>query len=241
MTVQTVFKRYELKYLLDEKQRDAVFSAMGPYMRPDEYGETTIRNVYLDTENYRLVRRSIERPDYKEKLRVRSYCTASRDSSVFVELKKKYDSVVYKRRIILPHDKAVDWVSGRAYCPKDTQISREIDYFLSYYGALRPAVFLSYDRRAFFSPEGGGFRMTFDTNIKSRIDELTLISEAYGTSLLPDGVTLLECKCGGGLPLWLVHVLTKEHIFKTSFSKYGAAYEKLICPHLKGKERFLHA
>lgn len=150
MSFQTVFKRYEIKYMLTQEQKQNVLQAMEPYMALDRYGRTTIRNLYFDTDNYRLIRRSIDKPAYKEKLRVRSYAQAEAGSTVFVELKKKYQSVVYKRRIALPEAEAMRWLAGEHPCPKDTQISREVDYFLWYYKTLRPAVFLSYERKAYY-------------------------------------------------------------------------------------------
>ena len=91
MAPQTVFKRYELKYMLTLEQKERMETAMSPYMELDKYGRTTIRNIYLDTDSYRLIRRSIEKPAYKEKLRIRSYSRATADTTVFVELKKKYE------------------------------------------------------------------------------------------------------------------------------------------------------
>ena len=239
MSAQTVFKRYELKYLITQEQKEAILAAMKPYMQLDQYGRTTIRNLYFDTDSYRLIRRSIERPVYKEKLRIRSYERADSGSTVFVELKKKYRSVVYKRRIPLREQDAMAWVSGSQVFSTRSQISEEIDYFLSFYGSLRPVVFLSYEREAYRSLSGGDFRVTFDDTILCRQDELTLNSEAWGTPLLPNGMVLMEVKCSGGIPLWMTHTLTKERIFKTSFSKYGTAYQKLIYP--KCKEGTLYA
>lgn len=174
MSFQTVFQRYELKYLLTQEQKKKILQAMAPYMELDQYGRTTIRNLYFDTGNYRLARHSIEKPSYKEKLRVRSYSQADPESPLFVELKKKYRNVVYKRRIALPEKEAMEWLQGGS-CSQDVQISREVDYFLSYYRNLAPVVFLSYEREAFFS---------------------------------------------------------EERIYKTSFSKYGTAYQSMIYPGL---------
>lgn len=230
MAFQTVFKRYEIKYMLTLEQKEKILSAMQDYMALDKYGRSSIRNIYFDTDNYRLIRRSIDKPTYKEKLRIRSYGRASHDSRVFVELKKKYDHVVYKRRLDLPCDTAFDWVQGRTPCPVDTQISREIEYFLKYYQTLRPAAFLSYEREAYFEKSGGSFRVTFDDNILFRTDELSLVSDNFGTSLLENGMVLMELKCAGGIPLWLVKVLSEEKIYKTSFSKYGTGYSRLILP-----------
>lgn len=236
MSCQTVFKRYELKYLLTEEQKKKILQVMESYMALDQYGRSTIRSIYFDTDNYRLIRHSIEKPEYKEKLRVRSYEKAKPDSVVFVELKKKYKHVVYKRRIPLPEREAMEWMTGERHCSAATQISDEVDYFLTYYGSLRPAAFLSYEREAYYSKDGSDFRVTFDDTILFRQEDLSLKSEVYGEPILPEGTVLMELKCPGAIPLWMAHALSREHIYKTSFSKYGTAYVKEIFPNvMKGE------
>lgn len=234
MALQTVFKRYEMKYLLTQEQKTHVLDSMAPYMELDQYGRTTIRNIYFDTDNFRLIRNSIEKPAYKEKLRIRSYQKANPESDVFVELKKKYQSVVYKRRVALPETRAMDWIRGISDSGLNTQISAEIDYFRDFYKTLRPTVFLSYEREAYYCRSGGDFRITFDDQILCRQDNLSLQSEIGGIPLLKEGKVLMEIKTSGGIPLWLTHVLAEEAIYKDSFSKYGTAYETLIYPNLKG-------
>lgn len=234
MAYQAVFKRYELKYMLTRAQMAAVLEAMEPYMKADEFGDSTVRNIYFDTDNYRLIRRSIEKPVYKEKLRLRCYSKAKKESSVFVELKKKYKGVVYKRRLALGEGEAMDWLEGRMHCRQDSQISREIDYFLSYYAPLKPVCYLSYRRKAYAAKDGSGFRVTFDDQILARTDDLSLESDPYGTPLLEEDKVLMELKCVGGIPLWMVRVLSQHKIYKTSFSKYGTAYRLLIHPQQKG-------
>ena len=230
MSYANVFKRYELKYLLTPAQHDAVLRGIAPYMQLDDYGRTTIRNIYFDTEDYRLIRHSIEKPAYKEKLRVRSYKLVGSDDTVFVELKKKYDGVVYKRRIARPESVALDWLLGKTKSPCDTQISREIDYFMSFYGSLRPSMFLSYEREAFYERAGEDFRVTFDDNILCRSTDLSLRCEPSGHSVLPPNRVLMEIKCSGAIPLWMVKILSSEKIYKTSFSKYGRAYiDTVLC------------
>ena len=230
MAFQTVFKRYELKYMLSLEQKAKILEVMSPYMELDKYGRTTIRNIYFDTDNYRLIRRSIEKPAYKEKLRIRSYSRATKDSTVFVELKKKYENVVYKRRLPLSEQDAMAWVCRERECPVDTQISREIDYFIDFYGGLTPSAFLSYEREAYYDKGGGDFRVTFDDNILCRSNDLDLCCELGGTPILPNGRVLMELKCSGGIPLWMVEFLSRERIYKTSFSKYGTAYSTLMFP-----------
>ena len=238
MAFQTVFRRYELKYMLTVQQKDIIQQVMEPYMALDKYGRSTIRNIYLDTNNFRLIRRSIEKPAYKEKLRIRSYAQADYSSTVFVELKKKYDGVVYKRRIGLPQQQALNWICQRTTCPADTQISREIDYFIDFYGNVKPTVFLSYEREAYYDRSGEDFRITFDDQILFRQTDLSLMSPVYGTPILPQGMVLMELKCSGGIPLWMVEVLSREKIYKTAFSKYGTAYELQILP--KQKETMIY-
>ena len=230
MSFQNVFKRYELKYMLTTKQKEKVLDSMQEHMTLDKYGRTTIRNLYYDTDTYLLIRRSIEKPLYKEKIRIRSYSKAMADSTVFVELKKKYKHVVYKRRISMPNYDAKMWLSGGKPSANNTQISNEIDYFLQFYGALHPTVFLSYEREAYYCNNGSDFRVTFDDNILCRQNDLSLESEVYGESILPKGMVLMEIKCSGGVPLWMTQVLSRERIFKTPFSKYGTAYKTLIFP-----------
>ena len=237
MGSQMVFKRYELKYLMDRRQRDAVLKAMEPYMAIDGYGHSSIRNIYYDTPNFRLIRASLEKPVYKEKLRVRSYGPAAAGDPVFVELKKKYRDVVYKRRITLPQAQAEACLDRRMHLP-DSQIGREIAYALEFYRELAPAVFLSYEREAFFERDGGDFRVTFDENIRYRQTELVLDSDVWGKPILQPDQVLMELKTSGGLPLWMVRALSRENIFKTSFSKYGAAYQDIFLTEQKGVRQY---
>ena len=232
MAFQAVFKRYEIKYMITTGQKQTVLAAMKPYMKLDQYGRTTIRNLYFDTDTYLLIRRSMEKPTYKEKLRIRSYGRAEPDSTVFVELKKKYKNVVYKRRLSLPEAEAMKWLSRAQPCPRHTQISEEIDYFIDYYETLQPTVFLSYDREAYYANDGSDLRVTFDDTVLCRQEDLSLGAQVYGAPILPDGTVLMEIKCSGGIPLWLTRVLSEEHIYKTSFSKYGTAYRTMIFPQL---------
>lgn len=234
MAYQNVFKRYEIKYMITPEQKEILLATMADYMAIDKYGRTTIRNIYFDTDSYRLIRRSIEKPAYKEKLRIRSYCKAEVDTPVFVELKKKFKDVVYKRRISMTEDVASGWLLGKYDIEEDSQIKREIDYFVSYYETLHPTVFLSYEREAYYAFDGSDFRVTFDDNILCRTTDLSLGSEPYGTPILPEGKIMMEIKTSGGIPLWLTKVLTEEKIFKTPFSKYGTAYQKLIYPEIWG-------
>ena len=236
MAAQTVFKRFEMKYLLTTEQKERVLQAMAPYMKLDQYGRTTIRNIYFDTDDYLLIRRSIDKPAYKEKLRIRCYSKAESDTTVFVELKKKYNRVVYKRRISLPEAEAMEWLCGGDHCSKQTQISEEVDYFMDFYKTLHPTAFLSYQREAYYANDGSDFRVTFDDNILCRLEDMSLKADAYGTPLLPEGKVLMEIKGAGGMPMWMAHVLSAEQIFKTSFSKYGTAYPTMIFPKLKNAD-----
>lgn len=235
MSYKTVFKRCELKYIIAPEQKKKIISAMRPYMIPDCYGRTTVRNIYFDTDTYLLIRRSVEKPIYKEKLRIRSYKKADPGSTVFVELKKKYKHIVYKRRLSLPYKEAEEWMSGVRHPDIHTQISEEIDYFLAYYKNLHPTVFLSYEREAYYSDDENDFRVTFDDTILCRQHDLSLSSEVYGTPIFPEEKILMEIKCPGGIPLWMTKVLSEEKIYKTSFSKYGAAYKLLIFPQQQAK------
>lgn len=236
---QSVFKRYELKYLLTRVQKQLLLEKMAPHMQMDQYGKTTIRNIYFDTDNYRLIRRSLEKPAYKEKLRIRSYSKAGDRDPVFVELKKKYHSVVYKRRVVMPLQQAMGWLCGGTDHPEKSQIAEEIDYFCSFYQNLRPTVFLSYERQAYYCPKRGDFRVTFDENILSRQTDISLSSEPGGTPLLPEGMVLMELKTHGGIPLWMTEFLAEQKLYKMSFSKYGTAYCQQIFNTNRGERKYV--
>lgn len=165
MKNQMIFQRYEFKYLMNDRQLQAVLTAMAPHMVPDIYSHSSIRNLYLDTPDFRLIRRSMEKPVYKEKLRVRSYGRAGAEEPVFVELKKKYCSVVYKRRIAMPQHQALGCVAGTELWPH-SQIGAELAYAADFYRPLRPAVFLSYERDSYRGVEDEDFRVTFDREIR---------------------------------------------------------------------------
>ena len=183
MSYQNIFKRYEIKYLITKEQKETIEQLMSGYMEADKYGRSTICNIYFDTPNYLLIRRSTDKPMYKEKLRVRSYGTADKESTIFVELKKKYDSVVYKRRIDMKEKTAMKFLCERRKKPK-SQIGREIDYCFERYEGLQPKVFISYEREAFYSKTDKNFRITFDKKILWRDYDLSLCSGAYGSELL---------------------------------------------------------
>ncbi len=228
MAYKNIFSRYELKYLITREQKALLLAFMEGFMKPDKYGRSTIRNIYYDTDSFLLIRRSIEKPLYKEKLRVRSYKQVSPEDDVFVEIKKKYKSVVYKRRLVLPEGVVSEAFENGEPLPSNTQIGREIEYFRKYYEDLAPKVFLSYEREAYYSKIDPEFRITFDENILFRTEELSLCSPVYGEGILEDGMVLMEVKTAGGIPMDFSRLLSENKIFKTSFSKYGNAYRKIL-------------
>lgn len=221
---QLVFKRYEIKYLVSDGQRARIEHAMEPHMVADEHGESTICNVYYDTPSHLLVRRSVEKPLYKEKVRVRSYGRHRAGGKLFVELKKKFDDVVYKRRILASEDEARRMLAGISQ-PAD-QIGREIAYAVERYGKLVPSCYIAYDRCAYFARDDRSFRVTFDRAIRFRTERLSLSEDTDGEQLLAEGFSLMEVKCAGAMPLWLVRELSAMRLYKTSFSKYGIAWER---------------
>lgn len=237
MENRMIFKRYELKYLITKGQRDEIIWAMEPYMMADRFFHSSIRNIYYDTPNYRLIRQSLEKPVYKEKLRLRSYGRAAEADLVFLELKKKYEDVVYKRRLELPQIQAEKAVLGLEGLP-DSQIGKEIHAALSYYQELMPRVFLSYERDAYHAFDSQ-FRLTFDEQIRFRTQELTLDSEAWGENLLDEDQVLMELKIPDSMPLWMASLLSRLEIQKTSFSKYGTAYQQIMLENQKGMLRYV--
>lgn len=225
MAVLQVFERYEKKYLLTHEQEEQFLKAIEGKMILDQYGEHTICNIYFDDDNFELIRESLEKPLYKEKLRLRTYgVPKSTDHQAFVEIKKKYKGVVYKRRIPLKLREAEDYLYNGIRPKKDSQILREIDWFLKIHAPVKPKVVLTYVRRAFYGAENPDFRMTIDRDITCRYDDLHLTSGVHGDKLLKDGQSLLEIKIPGVMPLWMSKILSELKIYPASYSKYGTYY-----------------
>jgi SPX domain protein involved in polyphosphate accumulation len=219
-----VFERNETKFLLNEMQYRELRKRLETIAEVDSYGETSILNIYFDTPEFELIERSLEKPVYKEKLRLRTYGTPGDDTSAFIEIKKKYKGVVYKRRISMPYSEALNYLT-RGKRPKETgQITREIDYFLHYYKGIRPAMAISYDRIAMAGISDPELRITFDTNIRWRTDHLSLKNGNRGKDILLPGQHLMELKIAGAMSLEMAGILDELNIRQCSFSKYGRGY-----------------
>ena len=229
-----VFNRKEIKYLITDEDKSALFSIIEKYMNCDAYnkdGKTySICNLYLDTESDELIRKSLEKPFFKEKIRLRSYGKVSLTDNVFLESKKKFDGVVNKRRTTFVLQDAYEYFENGNIIenPKmNKQVMKEINYIMNMYN-LKPRVFISYDRLDFFEKNNSDFRLTLDTNIQTRRDNLRLDYDIYGNQLLQPGQWIMEAKAFKAFPLWFVHFLSERKIFQTSFSKYGTEYRNYI-------------
>ncbi|WP_178388443.1 polyphosphate polymerase domain-containing protein [Intestinimonas butyriciproducens] len=228
--IQRCFQRYEKKYLLNPEQYQKIRAGLAPYMEADEHGRYTICNLYYDTPDFQLIRASLDKPVYKEKLRMRSYGVPADGDSVFVELKKKYKGVVYKRRTVLEAGEALDYLAGRCSPRAKDQICREIDWFLGRYHPV-PQVFIAYDREALAGLEDRVLRVTFDIDLRWRDTALDLRSGDGGERITSRDQILMEIKIPGSEPVWLSRLLSENSVFPTSFSKYGVCYrENLMWP-----------
>lgn len=225
--MKSIFQRYEKKYLLTKSMYDAFLEATQSYIQVDTYGKHTICNIYYDTDNHELIRTSIEKPKYKEKLRLRSYGVPKQEDKVYLELKKKYKGIVYKRRVSLTLKEAEAYLNHGIKPSKEHQILREIDYFIALYQP-KPKLYLAYDRVAYFGKEDPNVRITFDHNIRSREIDLSLSKGDKGKSLLDEMQYLMEIKVEGAMPIWLCRILSELEIYPTSFSKYGNIYKQSL-------------
>ena len=218
-------QRKEMKFLLSGEQTKHLREHLQGHMEIDRYGKTSIASLYYDTPNDRLIRASIEKPVFKEKIRLRSYGLATEATPVFLELKRKAAGVVYKRRIETTIPQVEGFFSGTDGLRADGQIEREITAFRDFYGTLRPACLIIYDRTAYFEPDGD-LRLTIDENPRYRMERLTLTESMDGIPLMERGWTILEVKAQDAVPLWLTQILSAGQIRTGSFSKYGEAYRR---------------
>lgn len=222
-----IFKRYEKKYLITVGDYKRLREKLGEHLVADEYYHSTVSNIYYDTPDYRLIRDSIEKPAYKEKLRLRSYGVIKEEEKAYLEIKKKYEGIVYKRREKLAYRDAVALINDTSV-KDDTQISRELGYFINYYGSLRPSVYLGYERDAYKLNPESDVRITFDYNALWRQEDITLTKGHYGRNLLDRRYCLMEIKAPMAIPLYLVKILEELNIYPTGFSKYGTAYKAIL-------------
>lgn len=221
------FKRYEKKYVLTPEKFCLIKERIGGYIEPDEFPQSTVCSVYYDGGDYHLIRHSIDKPVYKEKLRLRSYGVPAEGDTVFLELKKKFKGVVYKRRAPMPAGEAEAYLAGKASAPGSGQIINEIDWFLKE-NTLSPKVLIACDRLSYRGREDRELRITFDENIRWRRSALSLTAGSHGELLMKDGGVLMEIKIPGAAPLWLARTLSELEIFPVSFSKYGTCYTENI-------------
>jgi len=222
---QKVFNRIEKKFRLSPGQHGELSEFLAERMKPDQYGKHTICSLYYDSPDDRMITNSVQKPAYKEKLRLRSYGIPQDDSHVFVEIKKKCNGVVNKRRLEMEYSNAVEFLAGRHVPDKHTQIEKEIEWLLRYYEPV-PKCIVAYDRIALISDEHHDLRITFDENVRCRDYDLDLRLGDYGEPLMSEGEYLMEVKADGAMPLWLVRKLSEMKIFKTSYSKYGTFFLK---------------
>lgn len=222
----SVFQRVEKKYQMTQEQYHTFLECIQDYMHVDQFGLHTIHNIYFDTPNYELIRNSLEKPKYKEKFRVRGYGEILDQSPVFLEIKKKYQGIVYKRRTCMTYQEAKKYLNGEPLTENCDQVMREIDYFFRFYRP-RPQVYLAYDRVAYVGKEEQELRITIDRNIRSRYEGLELGCDEECMALNP-GAYLMEIKVPMAYPLWLSRILGELRIYPLSFSKYGAVYANSV-------------
>lgn len=221
-----IFKRIEKKYLISPKQYSRLMEIIKDRLVPDNWGKSTVLSIYFDTTDSLLIRNSIDAKAYKEKLRLRAYGIADKNTKVFLELKKKYKGVVYKRRQALTLKEAEDYIRT-GIIPKDTQIMREIDYFMRFYNHPKPKILIACERSAFYIKKETYLRLTFDENIRYRTENIALNKDALGKEIIPKGYKIMEFKTNSAMPLWLVDAFNECDIKPQKFSKYATAYKEI--------------
>ena len=231
MPIQT-FMRYENKYVITDKQKDNLLPTLLEYMDFDKYcvgdKDYSIYSLYLDTKNDDVVRRSVQKPYYKEKLRLRSYKLNPTDNdTVFLEIKKKIGGIVNKRRVVLTYKQAVDFIKYKKI-PQLDGIQRQIMNEICYYVKLHPiekSVLIHYDRTALFGKDDNSLRITFDRNLTSENNTDILRTDSYGKFIVNPETRIMEIKISGAMPLWLSDLLDKNKIYSGSFSKFGRNFQ----------------
>ena len=229
--------QHEMKYLINSGQREFLLPILEEHLPIDRYGRSSVASLYYDTPDQRLIRASVEKPVFKEKIRLRSYGRATDTSPVFLEIKRKLSGVVYKRRVQTTVLQAEAFFRGDDTIGGNEQIVRELTYFRDYYGSLIPACLIVSERSAYVEPDGA-LRVTIDEAPRYRTDNLTLTGPLDGQPLLAEGESILEIKAQQAIPLWLASALSEGDMYRRGFSKYGAAYHQIISEKLPERIAF---
>lgn len=222
---ENIFNRVEQKYILSQDEKKKFIDKIKKHIIKDYYYDSLISNVYFDDSNNRLIINSLEKPLYKDKVRIRSYGIPTLDSNVFFEIKNKYKGIVGKRRIMIKLKDFYDYLDNKLVI--DNQIMNELDYLVKYYD-LKPTLFISYHRYSYMGKEDNNLRITFDNDLISRYYDLKLESGIYGEKFFDNNECIMEIKTLGGYPMWLVNALSELKIYPESFSKYGSIYQSSI-------------
>ena len=220
--MQFNFKRYEKKYLVTHKQAAAVTAALLKHMTLDEYGTYWVQNIYMDTDNWDVINKSLEKPLYKEKMRLRCYGIPDETSNIFLELKKKFAGVVYKRRMAFSLE-ALKHPLREVLSKEDQQIAKELDFYLKG-NPVDEKMFIAFRRTAYTGVENPGLRVTFDNDVRYRCCNLDFTSPEHGRQVLHENYQLMEIKTPISIPLWLSRALSENGIYRTSYSKYGTCF-----------------
>jgi hypothetical protein len=228
VTPQFTFKRIEKKWKMTPEQFKELLPYLADHLIKDEYGTSTVISEFYDTPDFSLIRNSIERPLFKEKLRIRSYGVPTEESKVFVEIKRKLNGIGYKRRIYVPYADAKKLLSGKVINSDNSQIEKEILEFVKRYNPI-PVATIAYERTALYGKDDKNLRVTIDRHIRYRTNETSLLNGDFGSPVLEDYETILmEIKGQGGIPLWLDEEFSKLRIYRAPFSKIGTAYTNKI-------------
>ena len=221
-----IFRREEKKYFLTDEQYKLLTNKISKYLKNDIHGISTISNIYFDNDNNEIIIKSLERPIYKEKVRLRGYGKIDLDSYVYLEIKKKYKGIVGKRRIKLKLSDYYNYYNNNVI-PYNNQIMKEIDYCFKKY-KLKPKLFLAYDRIAYYAKDDNNFRLTFDYNIRSSYDDLCIEKVEKTNNLYDNNYYIMEVKSLNSMPIWFIKVISDLKIYPVSFSKYGTIYGKEV-------------
>ena len=224
-----VFQRKEIKYRVSKTTIDSFLTQVQNYFESDERGTTLVSSLYFDTRENAIISRSLEKPTYKEKLRIRAYGQTTDDSEVFIELKKKFKGIVYKRRVSASLSDALLFMAGsdlelddRNYLEIKSCRDRYIDRDLA------PKMIIATNRISLFSNDGSDIRMTVDLDARYKTTDLDLRSTEDFEMLLGDDECILEIKAAKFMPRWLVDALKDNDMYPQSCSKYGLAHTKAM-------------
>ncbi|NQU19813.1 MAG: polyphosphate polymerase domain-containing protein [Candidatus Nealsonbacteria bacterium] len=227
-------RRFELKYILDERLAGAIRNFLRSHLEPDEHADAennsyAITSIYLDNADLDLYNQTMRGLKNRFKLRIRFY-DDNPASPAFLEIKKRVNDVICKERAKVTREAAHRLLCGGLLDEShlvnnngDPATGAALQNFCRLCTAIgaRGRAYVTYTREAYVLPNSNQIRVTFDRELLATdYEQGTPLSFPVAGSPPPMGGVVLELKFTDRFPDWMREMVQAFCLQRTSFPKY---------------------